>query len=70
MSLKYEQCTALLRTQTFLRSILQGTEPKTKKELREKAYGCLRHFPPLNENGLPRFSNDEFTDKNGKAVRL
>lgn len=70
MSLKYEQCTALLRTSEFLRELIAGKVPKTKAEIRERAYRCLRHFPMLNDHGLPRFSNDEWTDNDGKAVRI
>ena len=71
MSLRFEQCNALLKTKAFLRDLLQEHKgPWTKKELRERAYRCLKHFPFLNENGHPLFSNDEFTDKEGKATKI
>ena len=62
MSLRYEQYNSLKRTREFLRSLLSTeTRPKTVKELREKAYRCLKHFPPLHESGQPHWSQDEFT---------
>ena len=71
MSLRYEQCTALLRAREFLRELLlPRSKPWTKKELKERAYRCLRHYPFLNEYGHPLFSNDEFTDKDGKATKI
>ena len=61
MSLRYEQQAALIRTKKFLRDLFTVDRyPKTKKEMREKAYRCLKHFPPLDERGKPIFSNDEF----------
>jgi len=66
MSLKYEQCTALKRTRELLRALLDGSAPKTVKGRREAAYSCLKHFPHLNDHGLPKFSSDEFTDAEGK----
>lgn len=61
MSLKCEQLAALVKTQKFLRSLLTVDEyPKTKKEMREKAYRCLRHFPRLDETGKPVYSLDDF----------
>jgi len=71
MSLRYEQCNALLKTQRFLRELLCSPGKRwTKKELADRAYRCLKHFPFLNEHGHPRFSNDEFTDKDGKATKI
>jgi hypothetical protein len=61
MSLKFEQCYALYKTQNFLRSLLHSdTRPKTVKELKARAYSCLRHFPFLDERGEPIFSRDGF----------
>ena len=61
MSLKYEQYAALVKTQNFLRDLLTvDGYPKTKKEMRDRAYRCLRHFPFLDEHGNPMFSRDEF----------
>ena len=61
MSLRNEQYKSLIRTREFLRSLLTTeTRPKTVKELKEKAYRCLRHFPTLDEHGKPLFSQDPF----------
>jgi hypothetical protein len=61
MSLRYEQQNALVKTQRLLRDILTVYRyPKTKKEMRERAYRCLKHFPFLDEYGAPMFSRDEF----------
>jgi hypothetical protein len=64
MSLKYEQYHSLKKTQSFLRDLLfTDTRPKTVKELKARAYSCLRHFPHLKENGEPMFSQDNFLDE-------
>ena len=61
MSLRSEQCYALYKTRNFLRDLMHGsTRPKTAKEFRDRAYSCLRHFPCLDETGMPLFSRDEF----------
>jgi hypothetical protein len=61
MSLRYEQQNALVKTQRLLRDILTvDGYPKTKKEMRERAYRCLKHFPFLDEYGAPMFSRDDF----------
>jgi hypothetical protein len=61
MSLRYEQCYALYKTREFLRDLLStDTRPKTVKELKDRAYSCLKHFPFLKENGEPIFSQDDF----------
>lgn len=61
MSLKYEQYRALYATKEFLRDLLNPhTYPNTKKEMRERASRCLKHFPYLDETGQPIFSSDEF----------
>jgi hypothetical protein len=36
--------------------------PPTIRGLKEAVSRCLKHFPPLDENGRPLFSNDDFTD--------
>jgi hypothetical protein len=65
MSLRYEQYHSLLKTQNFLRDLLfTDTRPKTVKELKQRAYSCLRHYPFLKENGEPMFSQDTFSDEN------
>ena len=62
MSLRYEQYHALKRSRKLLREMLRPGFKKFKaQEIRDKAYGCLRHFPTLSENGQPLFSEDEFT---------
>ena len=62
MSLRYEQYTSLKFTREFLRDLLTVEDyPKTKREMRERAFLCLRHFPFLHENGQPRWSGDSLT---------
>jgi hypothetical protein len=62
MSLKYEQYNSLKLTRSFLCDLLSTkTRPKTIRETKERVYQCLRHFPRLEENGKPIFSNDDFT---------
>jgi hypothetical protein len=61
MSLRFEQRNALLKARDLLRALLHpSTRPKTVKELRERAYSALRHFPFLDERGEPLWSQDEF----------
>ena len=60
MSLRYEQYRSLERTRDFLRELLPPGADRRAKTLREKAYRCLRHFPPLMEGGAPMFSMDDF----------
>ena len=60
MSLLHEQHRALLRTRKFLRDLLLQTRTKTAKEIKARAYSCLRHFPFLKENGEPMWSQDNF----------
>lgn len=43
--------------------LFTDTRPKTVKELKARAYSCLRHFPHLKENGEPIFSQDSFSDE-------
>ena len=63
MSLRYEQEASLLITREFLLDLLNtGTRPKTVKQLKERAKRCLRHYPPLDVDGSPIFSNDEFSN--------
>ena len=62
MSLRYEQYWSLIKTQKFLRDLFDTkTRPKTVKELKNRAYSCLRHFPFLKENGMPYFSRDQIS---------
>jgi hypothetical protein len=62
MSLRYEQYNSLKRTREFLRSLLNlKMRPRRVQEIREQAYRCLHHFPPLHESGQPLWSLDDFT---------
>lgn len=61
MSLRQEQYWAIQRTRDFLRELLRWKGYMNKKEVRERAYRCLKHFPFLHENGQPMWSKDEFT---------
>jgi len=61
MSLRYEQYAALAKTREFLLDLMTVDKyPKSKKEMREKAYRCLRHYPILDDTGEPIFSKDDF----------
>jgi hypothetical protein len=61
MSLRFEQRNALLKARQLRRDCLDPKKrPKTVKELRERAYSALRHFPFLTEQGEPMWSQDEF----------
>ena len=63
ISLRYEQYNSLKVTQRFLCDLLTVDQyPKTKREMRERASRCLRHFPFLYESGQPMWSKDEFTE--------
>jgi hypothetical protein len=62
MSLRYEQYYSLLKTRQLLRDmVVKKTRPKTVKELHQRVFSCLRHFPPLMDDGRPMFSQDGFT---------
>jgi hypothetical protein len=57
MSLKREQYQALQRSRQLLYELLDSkTRPKRVSELRDRVARCLKHFPPLDENGEPLFS--------------
>jgi hypothetical protein len=61
VSLRREQYNALKKAQGFLRDLLSTeTRPKKVSELRDRAYSCLRHFPFLDDDGKPIFSEDDF----------
>ena len=61
MSLRFEQENALIITREFLFDLLETSKrPKTVKEMKARTRRCLRHYPPLEENGSPIFSNDYF----------
>lgn len=59
MSIKIEQYRSLILTKIFLYDLLTVDKyPRTKKEMRDRAMSCLRHFPLLEPNGNPMFSRD------------
>lgn len=61
MSLRAEQYNALARTREFMRDLLTAEgRPKTIKEMKERVWRCLKHFPPLTADGKPLFSRDPF----------
>ena len=61
MSLRQEQYKSLLKTKEFLYSLFsKQTRPQNITKLKRSAGSCLRHFPPLDENGKPLFSDDSF----------
>lgn len=61
MSIRTEQYRALQMTRALLRDLLDRSKtPRVPKEVRERAYRALRHYPLLMENGEPVFSRDEF----------
>jgi len=67
MSLRYQQYNALKKTKDLLKEILSNKELDIN-ELVRKTNECLNHFPPLNENGKPYFSYDEFTSEEGEQL--
>lgn len=59
MSIRIEQYRALVTTRAFLYDLLTVNKfPTTRREMRQRAMTCLRHFPFLRENGEPMFSRD------------
>ena len=71
MSLKFEQCWALARTRSLLYDLVTPEcRPKTVKELRNRVFRCLRHFPPLTDTGEPMFSSDGFALQDSGEVSL
>ncbi len=63
MSLRYEQYRSLQYTRKFLYDYLQKeTRPKNITETKAHIVCCLRHFPPLHNNGQPIFSKDDLTE--------
>jgi hypothetical protein len=64
MSLRYEEYRALRKSRDFLRDMLNPKRrPKTIGELKRRASEALRHFPFLDEQGRPMFSDDNFTEE-------
>lgn len=46
MTLPNERRMAVLRTEDFLKSLLDPKQtPRVPREIRRQAYSCLRHFP-------------------------
>ena len=63
MSLRYEQYRSLRYTKEFLHDLLTVERyPKTKREMRQRVFDCLRHYPFLFENGQPMWSKDDITE--------
>jgi len=60
MSIRHEQYRSLHYTRKFLCRLLCKPMLKTS-EIREEAARCLRHYPLLEKNGEPIFSNDPFS---------
>ena len=61
MSLRSEQYNAMIRTREFLRDLMDPAITKrVPKEIRERAYRCIRHYPHCDSNGIPRFSIDPY----------
>lgn len=59
MSLRNEQYEALLRTRELLQDLSTSENyPKTRKEMRERVRRCVKHYPPLTEEGEPMFSKN------------
>lgn len=57
MSLKHEQYNSLIYTRDFLYDLLDPKKrPKKQSEIKDRVRRCLRHYPPLDENGQPIFS--------------
>jgi hypothetical protein len=59
MSLRHEQYRAMHMTREFLTELMVSPR-MSQKELKEKARRCARHYPYLEANGKPVFSNDNF----------
>jgi hypothetical protein len=59
MSLRCEQRRALLNSREFFLLLMLAGKRWTKTELRHNAARCLKHFPPLHDNGEPIWSQDE-----------
>ena len=46
MTLPIERTQAVLRTEQFLKDLLDPKKtPRVPKDVREQAYSCLRHYP-------------------------
>lgn len=46
MTLPYERYNAIKRTEEFLKDLMDPkATPRVPKEIRKKAYYCLRHYP-------------------------
>jgi len=45
MTLPNERYSSLIRTRQFLEMLNRGKFNGTKKELRQEAYRCLKHYP-------------------------
>lgn len=48
MTLPYERKSAVLRTEQFLKDLLDPKKtPRVPKAIREQAYRCLKHYPSV-----------------------
>lgn len=67
MSLRYEQYRALKRSESVLSRIAYQWDTseelplEERESIQEAARGALRHFPYLDAEGEPYWSQDEFT---------
>ena len=60
MSIRIEQYRALKMTKEFLFEMLDSKKtPRVPGDVRRRASRCLRHYPPLFQNGEPMFSKDD-----------
>lgn len=56
--MKNEQYASLLKTRELLFDLLDPKKrPKTQKEMQQRVKACLRHYPFLEADGKPMFSN-------------
>ena len=59
MSLRYEQYRSLHSTREFLYELMVSPR-MSQKEIKSRARALLKHYPWLEPNGKPVFSNDPF----------
>lgn len=59
MSLRNEQYESLLKTRELLYDLLDPKKrPKNQREMKQRVSSCLRHYPFLEKDGKPMFSNN------------
>jgi hypothetical protein len=59
MSLRYEQYRSLHATRAFLYELMVSPR-MSQKEVKSRARTLLKHYPYLEADGKPVFSNDSF----------